>query len=217
MFSKLNSLGLTKENGLNYVERCNILNSNALLLARHFQQRFEIFFKEILIIRDGPLRKVKYYAIRVEIQFRDSPHIHSFLWVLNAPTLVENTINEYVEFLDSVVCGNLPSEEGDPHLHQLVKTFQFHCHSKTYRKYKNSKCRFKLGRFFTDKQITAIPLQHTLNQVDRFGILSKRNNILGQVKKYIDNNLDPNSKSFSNDLLIQETLSSMGITGDDYY
>ena len=72
MFSKLNSLGLTKENGLNYVERCNILNSNALLLARHFQHRFEIFFKEILIIRDGPLRKVKYYAIRVEIQFRDS-------------------------------------------------------------------------------------------------------------------------------------------------
>ena len=46
---KLNSLGLTKENveGLNYFERCNILNSNAVLLARHFQHRVEIFFKEI--------------------------------------------------------------------------------------------------------------------------------------------------------------------------
>ena len=65
--------------------------------------------------------------------------------------------------------------------------------------------------------IIAIPLQHTLNQVDKFGILSKRNNILGQVKKYIDNNLDPDSKSFSNDLSIQEILSSMGITEDDYY
>ena len=33
--SKLNSLGLTKENveGLNYFERCNILNSKAVLLA----------------------------------------------------------------------------------------------------------------------------------------------------------------------------------------
>ena len=50
----------------------------------------------------------------------------------------------------------------------------------------------------------------------KFGILSKRNNILGQVKKYIDNNLDPNSKSFSNDLSVQEILSSMGITDDDY-
>ena len=60
-------------------------------------------------------------------------------------------------------------------------------------------------------------MQHTLDQVDKFGILSKRNNVVGQVKKYINNNLDPNSKSFSNDLSIQEILSSMGITEDDYY
>ena len=108
-------------------------------------------------------------------------------------------------------------EEGNPHLYQLVKTFQIHCHSNTCHKYKNSKCRFKFGHFSTDKTINAILLQHTLNQVDKFGILSKRNNILGQVKKYIDNNLDPNSKSFSNDLSIQEILSSMGIIEDDYY
>ena len=49
------------------------------------------------------------------------------------------------------------------------------------------------------------------------GILRKRNNISGQVKEYIDNNLDPNSKSFSNDLSVQETLSSMRITEYDYY
>ena len=109
------------------------------------------------------------------------------------------------------------SEEGDPHLHQLDKTIQIHCISKACHKYKNSKCRFSFGRFFTDKIIVAAPLQHTLNQVDKFGILSKRNNILGQIKKYIENNLDPNSKRFSNDLSIQEILSSMGITEDDYY
>ena len=71
--------------------------------------------------------------------------------------------------------------------------------------------------FLTTKTIIAIPLQHTLNQVDDFGILSKRNNILGQVKKYVDYNLDPNSKSFSNDLSILEILSNMGITEDDCY
>ena len=48
--------------------------------------------------------------------------------------------------------------------------------------------------------------------IDKSGLLSNRNNILGQVKNYIDNSLDPNSKSFSNDLSIQEILSSMGIT-----
>ena len=78
---------------MNYFERSNILNSNVVLLARHFQHRVEVFFKEILIIRDGPLEKVKYYVTRVEFQFPGSPHIHSFLWVFNAPTLAENTIN----------------------------------------------------------------------------------------------------------------------------
>ena len=39
IISKLNSVGPAKENveGLNYFERLNILNSNAVLLARHFQ------------------------------------------------------------------------------------------------------------------------------------------------------------------------------------
>ena len=56
IISKLNSLAPTKENvgGLNYFEKCNILNANAVLLARHFQHRVEIFFTEILIIRNGP-------------------------------------------------------------------------------------------------------------------------------------------------------------------
>ena len=120
-----------------------------------------------MTIRDGPLGKIEYYAIREEFQFLSLPHIHRFLWVLNAPTFAVKIINQYFEFLDSVVCGNLPSEEEDQHLYQLVKTFQIHCHSKTFRKYKNSKFRFKFRRFFTDKTIIAISLQDTLNQVDR--------------------------------------------------
>ena len=102
-----------------------------------------------MIIRDESLGKIKYYAIRAEFQFRGSPHIHSFLWVTNGPTLTEKTINEYLEVLGSGVCGH------------LVKTFQIHFHSKTCRKCNNSKCRFKFGGFFTDKTIIATPLQHT--------------------------------------------------------
>ena len=76
-----------------------------------------MFFKEILLIGSGPLGKVKYYAVRVEFQFRVSPHIHSFLWISNAPTLSEKSLDDYVDCLDSVVCGNLPSEEEDSHLY----------------------------------------------------------------------------------------------------
>ena len=58
-----------------------------LFLARHFQFRVEEFFTEIII--DGPLGKVKYHAIRVEFQYRGSPH--SFLWVICAPVLTKDT------------------------------------------------------------------------------------------------------------------------------
>ena len=74
IISKLNGLNLSEDD----MKRCEILNSNQVLLARHFQYRVEVFFKEIIV--DGPLGKVKYYAIK--FQFRGSPHIHSFLWVM---------------------------------------------------------------------------------------------------------------------------------------
>ena len=70
---------------LSYHDRWNILNSNPVLVARHFQYRVEVFFK--LIIIHGPLGKSKHYAIRVEFQIRVSPHVHSFIWVIGAPKL----------------------------------------------------------------------------------------------------------------------------------
>ena len=59
---------------LSYHDRCKILNKNPVLVARHFQCRVE-FFKKFFVV-DGSLGKTKYFAIRVEFQVRDSPHIH---------------------------------------------------------------------------------------------------------------------------------------------
>ena len=47
-----------------YHDRCCVLNSNPVLVARHFQCWVEVFFKEIAV--DGPLGKTKYYAIQKE-------------------------------------------------------------------------------------------------------------------------------------------------------
>ena len=80
---------------LSYKDRCKLLNKNLALLARHFQFRVEMFFKEIIL--DGALVKTKYYVIRVEFQVRGSPHIHSFLWTVNASILSEKTIESYTE------------------------------------------------------------------------------------------------------------------------
>ena len=46
IISMLNSLGLNHKyvEDLNYLERCNFLNSNTVFLTRHFQHRIEILF-----------------------------------------------------------------------------------------------------------------------------------------------------------------------------
>ena len=45
VISLLSSLRLTHKDveGLNYFERCNVLNSIAVLLLRHFQHQVEMF------------------------------------------------------------------------------------------------------------------------------------------------------------------------------
>ena len=84
---KLNRVDISDEevDEMTYHERCDTLNKNPVLVARHFQYRVEMFFK--IIVLDGPLGKTQYYAIRIEFQVRGSPHIHSFIWILNAQKL----------------------------------------------------------------------------------------------------------------------------------
>ena len=83
------------------------LNLNPVLLARHFQHRIENFFQVIFL--DGPLGKVKYHAIQIDFQVLGSPHVHSFLWVLDAPILNKDNIDEYILFVDSIVKATLPN------------------------------------------------------------------------------------------------------------
>ena len=77
---------------MEFFERCTYLNLQPLLLALHFQNRVEIFCKVIVV--DGPLGKVKQYTIRVEFQVHRSPHVHSFLWIMHAPVLIKDNVNE---------------------------------------------------------------------------------------------------------------------------
>ena len=70
IISRLNRLNLSDEDikNMSYHRRCETLNKNPVLVARHFQYRVEVFFK--VIVLDGPLGKTSYYAIRVEFQVR---------------------------------------------------------------------------------------------------------------------------------------------------
>ena len=76
LYNELNNPGLSDEKlkNLSYQERCNLLNNNPVLVARHFQYKVKVFFKEIILV--GPLGKTK-YAVRIELQERGSPRAHS--------------------------------------------------------------------------------------------------------------------------------------------
>ena len=66
------------------------LNNKKVLVARHFQYKVGVFFKDVIL--DGPLGKTKYYPIRIEFKERGSPHVHSFIWIFNAPNIQNEAV-----------------------------------------------------------------------------------------------------------------------------
>ena len=180
IINKLNNLGFSDEKlkNLSYQERCNLLNNKPVFAARHFQYSVKVFFKEIIF--DGLLGETKYYAIRIEFQERGSPHVHSFIWIFNAPN-IENEA-AYIEIIEKTINAQLPDYLNDPEAFELVKTYQIHAHSRTCRKYNKNECRFSYGRYFTEKTIIAKQLHCKFNNVEKQEVLTWRNTLLRQVK-----------------------------------
>ena len=122
VISKLNSFMEDIEK-MSYQERCKVLNKNIVLVARHFQYRVETVFK-----MNWPLGKTNYYPICVKCQVRGSPHIHSFIWVLNAPKLTKSTKLKYAAWIDNIICVDPADPKTESELWDLIKTHQIHRH-----------------------------------------------------------------------------------------
>ena len=123
-------------------------------MARCFQYKVEVFFKEIVL--DGPLTKTKYYTIHTEFQEIDSPHVHSFIWIFNSPN-IENEA-PYIEFIEKTINAQLPDYLNDPELFDLAKTYQVLARSRSCWKFNKNEFHFSCGRYFTEKTIIAKPL-----------------------------------------------------------
>ena len=64
------------------------------------------------------LGKTKYYAIRIESQERGNPHVHSFIWIFNAPSIENDAA--CIEFIEKTTNAQLPNHLNDPERFQLV-------------------------------------------------------------------------------------------------
>ena len=204
-------------NALSYNERCSLLNLNPVVVAKHFQYRVETFFTEVLLSSANPLGKIVSYALRIEFQVRGSPHLHALVWTSDFPKLTSNTKEDYINFVDQHVQAFLPSREDDAELYELVSTFQKHSHSKTCRKYKNVRCRFNFGQFFTNRTIVAQPLSNDLNDIQKTNIIERQQKILNLVKEKIDDVLNPIKANYDSALTEKDIFTSVGITEEQYY
>ena len=128
ILSKLKGREMTDDviAAMSYDEKCKVLNSNPVVVAKHFQFHLEILLKDLILSTSNPIGKVQYYAIRIEFQFRGSPHAHCFIWVKNFPLLTDETTDSFVEFIDQHVQAYLPDPISEPELHQLKCTKLMH-------------------------------------------------------------------------------------------
>ena len=145
VINQLNNLGFSDEElkRFPYQERTKLLNKSPVLVARHFWQKVPIFFKEPLL--DRPLGKTKYYALHIELQERRRPHVHAFIWTLDAPKFENETV--YLDFVENSISSSLSDSQKQPDLFKLVKTFHIYSHSRTCFQHKKNKCRFSYGCF----------------------------------------------------------------------
>ena len=131
----------------------------------------------------NPVGEVLYHAIRIEFQFRGSPHGHCFIWIKDFPTLSDENIEMFVKVIDKHVSASLPDSMECPVLHNLVRSYQTHTHSKTCRKYKNIACRFNFGHFFTERTIIAKPLHCDVDKDEKKIVLKKKRSHIKQGER----------------------------------
>ena len=142
---------------------------------------------------------------------RGSPHLH-LIWTSDCPKLTSETKKEYTDFIDQHVHAYLPNQDQDPKLHDLIKTYQKHSHSKTYRKYKNVKCRFNFGQFFTNRTIVAKPISDNSDLEVKKNTMDRRKEILSLVKDKIDDVLNPSKSNYDSTLTEADVFNSVNIT-----
>lgn len=122
-----------------YEKACNMRNclqlvkNDPVLTALHFQRRFRILLKDVILRPLMSLGKVVDYFVRVEFQNRGSPHFHIFFWIENFSEIFSNH-KKLVKYINDVISTKHSTS-------QFASKFQTHRHS-DYCLRKTGCCRF---------------------------------------------------------------------------
>ena len=190
-------------NNLSYQEKCNWLRMNPVTAVRHFEYGLETFFKHVILSNANPLGNIKDYVIRIEFQARGSPHVHTLLWVKDAPQVGINSDLEVCDFIEKYVSCGIPCKNDE--IHEKILKIQKHSHSSYCRK--KGTCRFNFPKPPSDRMIIAKPPESE----NALQIKTEAREIMGKVYKAV---MD---KDTSQILSIEDILRESGIRTTNYY
>ena len=127
---------------LQWSERADLIRRDPVTCARYFDHRSREFFK-VLKTKVSPLGVLTDYYLRIEFQHRGSPHVHSLLWIQNAPKYGRASNSEIINFINAAITCNSPSD--DSVLSHNDIQLQLHKHTHTcYKKKGIRRCRFDI-------------------------------------------------------------------------
>ncbi|KAL6484152.1 hypothetical protein MHYP_G00061970 [Metynnis hypsauchen] len=128
---------------LDWLTKCEIIQSNPVTVIRLFEKRVEALMRDLILSPAQPIGEVVDMFYRVEFQARGSGHIHCLFWIKDAPEYGKDDDCTVTAFIDNYISCQLPDEQTDPELHNIVKDVQSHSrnHTKSCKKGKRH-CRF---------------------------------------------------------------------------
>jgi len=126
-------------------------------VVRIFEQRFRAILD---FMRYSQLfGEVTHYFWRLEFQSRGAPHVHMMLWIKDAHVIGENPPHEVLAYIQKHITCEMPDQQKNPKLNELVRKFQMHkCSSYCLRRSKVggrfvTRCRFGFPRRSTENAV----------------------------------------------------------------
>ena len=136
------NLTLEAINNMDAKTKRNWLARNLVTVARQIDYIFRKLWKVVILSGVHPIGQILNYDIRKEMQNRGTAHFHSAVHVKDAPTLDNDSDQQITVFVNRFITCELPDEQDDPVLHDLVKSRQSHHHTRSCKKKVGVPCRF---------------------------------------------------------------------------
>ena len=119
---------------MSWSEKCKLISTHPTICSLYFDNKVKKFYKHILKSPHSPFGKLLNFFYHVEFQHRASPHIHSLLWIENAPHYENNSDAEIIKYIDSIIsCQKMTNNDNNKSIE-----LQIHKHSKSYIKKVNN-------------------------------------------------------------------------------